>query len=394
MRNVLKRLIDILDGVPAARPDRRKGQSLVEMTFITPLLLIMFVGLVEIGWFAQNYLNLVEAAKVGARRGPFLNGQYSPQQWFEIASLPPIPELGFTLQPGDPGYSTNPRITYRGMTNGAPNCEDIDPEEFGFFNTITCTVLDTMDPLQIRTTNGKDDIVVSGFSVQRVHVGSGAAYEIQPTSAPFNSTTAYPTGYQEIVVGRWPSTANECYLWGERDPFDWITNGRLDWANVPNPLDPSVMVRINYELGIWDSISGSYVGWLDYPPSDRPEKTVGFMWTGQRQMRDANDQPIDCWGSNWTMNDVQRLVNLPNFIPSGTPDEQDRKQYLPSQGIVIVEIFWEHEFLLKDFPLLQSEWSPVYHVMGGGDPNTTRDVVYAWAAFPVPSAEPRLAFKP
>ena len=388
MRKIMKRLIDILDGVPAARGDRRKGQSLVEMTFVTPLLLIMFVGLVEIGWFAQNYLNLVEAAKVGARRGPFLNGEYSPQSWNEAASLPPIAALGFTLNPGDTGYDSSDRVVYRGLSGGPQSCDNILPGEFGFFNTIACTVVDTMDPLRLNLTNRKDDVVVSGFSVQAVKIGSRPTDDIDPDD--YSSATAYDPGSQVVVVGRWPSTANECYLWGERDPFDWIEDDTMNWEYVPNPMDPTVDLRINYELGVWDVVNSTYVGWQDAGT----EKMVGFAWTGQRQMEDATDARIDCWGSEWTMEEVQALVNLPNFIPSGSSDEEERKSYFPSQGIVIVEIFWEHNFLLDSFPLLSSTWSPVYQVMGGDDPNSTADVVYAWAAFPAPSAEPRLVFKP
>jgi hypothetical protein len=394
MRKFLKRVIDILDGVPAAKPDRSRGQSLVEMTVITPLLLIMFVGMVEIGWFAQNYLNLVEAAKVGARRAPFLNGVYSPQQWNEAASLPPIAGLGFTLTPADPGYKDDPRVTYRGMAGiGPQTCESILPDEFGFFNTIACTVADAMDPLRLKLGNGKDDIVVSGFSIQRMRVGAGSGqFDINPAS--HGSTTSYEDGSQVVVVGRWPSRANECYLWGERDPFDWITNDTLDWDEVNNPAGPQYpLIRINYELGVWDELagtSGDYIGWLD----GGDEKVVGFVWTGQRQIEDANRNRIDCWGSQWTMERVQQLVNLPRFIPEGSLDEEGRKQYFPSLGLAIVEIYWEHTLLLESFPLLSSRWSPIYHAMGGDDPLSTADVVFAWAAFPAPAAEPRLIFNP
>jgi hypothetical protein len=388
MWKFLRRIIDILDGVPAARPDRSRGQSLVEMTVITPLLLIMFIGLVEIGWFAQNYLNLVEAAKVGARRAPFLNGVYSPQQWNEAASQPPIPELGFALAPFDEDYNDDPRIIYRGMASGGQKCETIEADEFGFFNTIACTVVDAMDPLRLKLGNRKDDVVVSGFSIQRVKIGTGTSDDIQPAS--HGSTTSYEDGSQVVVVGRWPATANECYLWGERDPFDWITNGDVNWDDVPNPLDPSLTIRINYELGVWDETAGDYIGWLDAGN----EKVVGFSWTGQRQIEDANRNRIDCWGSQWTMERVQELVNLPRFIPEGSLDEEARKQYFPSLGLAIVEIYWEHTLLLESFPLLSSRWSPVYQAMGGDDPLSTADVVFAWAAFPAPAAEPRLAFKP
>jgi hypothetical protein len=305
--------------------------------------------------------------------------------------------LGFTLTPFDPGYNDDPRITHRGMVGGGQTCEGMDADQFGFFNTIACTVVDSMDPLRLRLGNRKDDIVVSGFSLQRVKIKADGSGDINPASPALAGTTPYDDGSQVVVVGRWPSTANECYLWGERDPFDWITNGKVDWDNVPNPQNTPgntyPPIRINYELGVWDELAGptgDYIGWLDAGV----EKVVGFSWTGQRQIEDAARNRIDCWGSQWTMERVQQLVNLPRFIPEGSLNEEDRKQYFPSLGLAIVEIYWEHTLLLESFPLLSARWSPVYQAMGGDDPLSTADVVFAWAAFPAPAAEPRLVFKP
>ncbi|MBK9123281.1 MAG: pilus assembly protein [Chloroflexi bacterium] len=388
MRVLLKRIVEILDGTPAAQPpDRRKGQSLVEMVFITPILLIMFIGLIEIGWFAQNYLNLVEAAKVGARRGPFLAGEFSPQEWPNASSLPPTAAFGFTLNPGDAGYDDDPRIIYRGMVGGTQTCDNILPGEFGFFNTIACAVVDSMDPLRLRLGNSKDDVVISAFSVQYVKVGSNPSDDIDPDD--HGSTTPYANGNQVVVVGRWPSNANECVEWGERDPFDWIENGSVDWEYWTDPFGGPDL-RINYEIAVWNDTISDYVGWLD----SGTERAVGWSWTGQRQIEDVNRARIDCWGSQFTLDRVQDLLNLPTFIPPGSTDEQERKSYFPSLGLVIVEVYWEHSLLLENFPLLSAQWSPVYQVMGGDDPTSTADVIYAWAAFPVPSAEPRLAFKP
>jgi hypothetical protein len=60
-----------------------EGQSLVEMALVMPLLLLMFVGLIEIGFALRNYLVLVNANREGARfaaRG----------RWFEEDSVPEI----------------------------------------------------------------------------------------------------------------------------------------------------------------------------------------------------------------------------------------------------------------------------------------------------------------
>jgi Flp pilus assembly protein TadG len=58
-----------------------QGQSLVELTITLPILLLMFVGLVEIGYVLRNYLVVVNATREGTRfaaRG----------QWFDNADEP------------------------------------------------------------------------------------------------------------------------------------------------------------------------------------------------------------------------------------------------------------------------------------------------------------------
>ena len=44
-----------------------RGQSLVEMTLITPLLLLMFLGVIEVGWALRGYLVLVNADREATR---------------------------------------------------------------------------------------------------------------------------------------------------------------------------------------------------------------------------------------------------------------------------------------------------------------------------------------
>ncbi len=61
-----------------------------------------------------------------------------------------------------------------------------------------------------------------------------------------------------------------------------------------------------------------------------------------------------------------------------------RKSYLPSQGLILVEMYWEHEMLLK-IPIL----SPVFTAVGNEDGKMVIDV---WAAFPLSSTEPYIIF--
>lgn len=56
--------------------DRVSGQSLVEMAVIAPLLLLMFIGVFEVGWALRGYLVLLNASREGARfaaRGRYLD---------------------------------------------------------------------------------------------------------------------------------------------------------------------------------------------------------------------------------------------------------------------------------------------------------------------------------
>ena len=48
---------------------RRQGQSFVEMAVILPLILLVFFGMVEVGFAAHSYLIVTNASREGARFG-------------------------------------------------------------------------------------------------------------------------------------------------------------------------------------------------------------------------------------------------------------------------------------------------------------------------------------
>jgi hypothetical protein len=57
-------------------PTGAKGQSLVEMAIITPLLLLLFIGVLEVGWAIRGYIVLVNADREATRfaaRGQYLD---------------------------------------------------------------------------------------------------------------------------------------------------------------------------------------------------------------------------------------------------------------------------------------------------------------------------------
>lgn len=426
MRKLAKKLLEILDGTPAVYGRQQRGQSMIELAFITPLLIIMVVGIVEIGWYAQNYLNLIEAAKVGARRGPFLNAENAPQEWpFSVTNNNGPSVAPFVIDPTLPTINSVLADTIRQKPEEYPehflryayrDCE-ADIQFFGFFNIIACTVLNALEPLELKIgqrcyyyalnrevdldlVQCMDDIVVSVFALQRVNNGATADADINLNSPPNGAThngPAYPPGHQVIVVGRYPSDANECATnvgvnLDGRDPFDYITNGTTDVWLAPNPIPNQPDVPILLEL--WRNYS------VDEPANRIPfidnrvaETQRGFAWTGQNVVR--NTQGLKCHGSEWGIADVERLMNLPNFIERNT---QAELQWLPSQAVVLVEVFWQHELLL--FPATTTTagrrtrgaaFSSIYGIFSA-DPRN--EIIRTWAFFPVPSARPNIQFQP
>jgi|FLYN01.1.fsa_nt_gi hypothetical protein len=331
MRKLIQNILHILDGTPAVYGKRSSGQSLVELALITPILIVLIMGLVEVGYFANNYLILLETSRVGARRGTTLSGNLGPMEWNYAASV------HYNIQQPPVGETAPYNYRNCGVVGAYP----------GFYNFLTCIMEQSMAPLTLNFCDPpdlnvcKDDIVISLFAVQAIDRNV-----VTLTSPPPNATP----GVNMVVVGRWPHNANECSYNAAggvaaqepRDPFDFSTNQDDD------ELDDHA--------------------WYD----TTPEKQRGFVYLAQHRLWDNPN----CFGSEWTVAEVEQLMNLPNFTLSGT-----QRQQLPSQGLVLVEIFWEHDLLLEN-PV----FNPVFRVLGD------RTIISVWAAFPVPAAEPRIRF--
>lgn len=46
-----------------------RGQNLVEITLLLPILLVVFFGMIEVGWWVHRYITVATAAREGARYG-------------------------------------------------------------------------------------------------------------------------------------------------------------------------------------------------------------------------------------------------------------------------------------------------------------------------------------
>lgn len=391
MYKLVKTILHILDGTPAVYGKRQSGQSVVELALITPILIIMLAGLTEIGWFANNYLNLLDVTRAGARRATTFTDQLDPLQWDNTASL--IPNAWIASPYEMPENTTNgmdtDRLRSRNYDVSTGLCTETVTNFFdaiGFYDSVICIMLRSMPPLVMDQTNEVDDIVISAFGLARVNPADNDPNDpggSDPAWLGANRPIAADIP-QMVVVSRYPPNANECDVTlnssgtatlsplEPRDPFDFNENNKIDVTSLITGIDPSLQVINEY-----DEVFGD-VGYPGYDATGttvaNAEKHVGFSWFGQHVIPGTQ-----CIGSEWTMNEIERLMNLPNFSldsPYGAGD-QSRREMLPNQGVVIVEMFWQHKLLLN---------LPFFTALG------ELPVISVWAAFPLPTVEPYIVF--
>jgi hypothetical protein len=395
MRSVFKKIIEILDGTPAVygKQKRWRGQSVVELTLVSPLLIVLLMGLAEIGWFANNFLILLEVTRVGARMGTVQTGDTSPLEWNNQASREP--HTGWNDFP--PDINGRPPEHYR-------NCNEVrDPnnrEVRGFYNLISCVMTQQMDPLVFDATNKKDDIVISAFSLMAVDplaVRNNAQIFQNIGTSPYNLVKRSAVGGlndlpQVLVVGRYPTNANECTAGivngnvvqqeSERDPFDYFWDSQRDYQ-LPLGGDPNNPDDYRWaELEGYDALTAPpYRLSGVVQPAPALERQRGWVQTGNHfitETVDAATGRVACIGSEWSITEIQDLMNGMAF--SLRTDQKDQRARLPTQGLVMVELFWQHELLLKN-PV----FNPVWTILGD------RTTLSVWAAFPLPSTEPRIS---
>jgi len=458
---------------------------MLELALITPLLAILVAGAVEVGWYTNHWLTLLEVTRVGARSATFLTDELSPIEWNNDASV--VPAIQVELM----------NVSGTTSINRATNARDCESYAgYGFYTYISCLTQSSLEPLSLnldvvdpidadseaveeneskfaidpanqqcikdypeprdaaqqaafdacydpaldrdlllssnRDVKSHDDVVISVFVIQNVNnarytslYGNGtpryvdytpAQNEIDPESDIYKvtydlnnsgggggaSSREYPPGRQNIVVGRYPSNANECTQKGtnvdndqmmtaadlgfEIDPFDY-----LDMDN--GLVTKRTYAGEEYTLELTDIDGGSLA-------DNTPEYQRGFATTGQHRVDDPN---VFCYGSEFTIAEVERLINMPGFISPdlyNAPDSatnpvgyaawvsdvyasQDERAFFEPQGMTLVEVFWEHDMLLN-FGFFR----PLKEAYGDGD-----IVIALWSAFPLPSAAPNILYQ-
>lgn len=502
MKRFLRTILRILDGSPStsiATRNRQRGQSMLELALITPLLAILIAGAVEVGWYTNHWLTLLEVTRVGARFGTSLTDALSPQEWNDDASVFPAIQLEF-MEGDDTDESYTRAVNARFCETGG---------NFGFYSAISCLtersldplnlVIDSIDPLDASADESgetdpasHDDIVVSVFSIQPVNNAEEFGVEDnnegitngRPTYRELDtarleiradvSTTSelykvtydlnglgggpkaayrnYPPGLQNIVVGRYPATANECTHKGTYKAKELDGLGNIIYPNDLTLLD---VTDPGFETDPFDYLSSDNGTVTGRKYGDGPEDSDysddytfefagadtgiefqrGYSFTGQHRI---DDPDVFCYGSEFSIADVEMLVNMPGFIQpdifhppynpynyalnsgeyqdwldsdeyqawhnSDDPDKyfgwlqtpegeqwvddevyssQDERAFFAPQGMTLVEVFWEHRFLLN-FPLFR----PLQQAYGDGD-----IVIALWSAFPLPSSAPNIIYQ-
>ncbi len=280
MRAILRKILAILDGTPTGR----RGQSLVELTLTLPILMVMILGLTEIGWYANNYLTLLdvvrEAGRFGATRDPlsWVDGEelkYHRMDCEEEIAL--FDKRDFDNKTTWPG----PDLSAWGYSAG-------DERPIGFYDGVACSVIRNMPPLEFD--DSVDDIVVSVF--QYIVLNRG-----------------WPDA-QVRIVGRLPARANECENDDAYDPFDWNHDGSGSGIDEDGARFDAT----------WDNIRG-------------------YVFRGNHQM--DYGAGMACLGSEFSTAEVEAMLDF-----NDDPDRARKIDEIANFGLVLVEMYWQHHQLL------------------------------------------------
>ena len=206
-------------------------------------------------------------------------------------------------------------------------------------------------------------------------------------------------GWIPVVVGRYPANANECNLLVDSTPTNFSDNTRQDIERDPFDYYNDDMLTFvgpsgnQIPIEVYEETPGGFVhfGYDNNRELQRGFSVYGNHMVETQTITDSSgvEQEIDvfCFGSNWSIYDIQEQIAVPGFEYNASDDTtpvglDDTGRYLPNQGLVLVEIYWQHRLLLN-LPV----FSPVMQALG--DDQTT---LYVWSVFPVPTAEPNIVY--
>lgn len=342
MRARCHRMLAILDGAPAGA----RGQSLVELTLTVPILLVMLMGLVEVGWFANNYMVLLDNVREAGRRGaildPVVNWLPHQEKRYDAMDCETQNEYFNSLE-GESNSAFNPDGSLKLPADwndlSAYGYSDGTEYSGGYYDNVACLILSNMAPLEFDSTT--DDIIISVFSYAVIDPNDSRDKEVR-------------------IIGRFPPDTNECS--GEPDPFDWRSGNSLDdAAGILDGPDGDADDHGEFKTGT-DGTEYYDVG---------SDDVRGFVMRGNHVTGD-DGEGLPCLGSDYTTAEVQDMLNFTNITD---PAERAGKiDNMRKFGMVLVEMNWKHHqlFGMPWFNLGPLDDGPYIHV---------------WTFFPVSGAE-------
>jgi hypothetical protein len=418
MRNMMRTAVKVLDG----QPTRVRGQSLVELTFTFPLLVMLILGIAEIGLLANNMLTLMDVAREAARRSVSLDPRtWTPGDSRLAERLDCDTEVNrFALTFGGvPSDFRNEAGEWRAQnlsTLADPYRTGGESGEYGFFDAVACYALSILDPLVFDdTATGKDDVVVSVVSYATMNyvtdpgdpnIGPYGLHQSITGEAVINSPA---TPFHVTVTGRWPlenrfcNTNTDAALNDSRDPFDYLRTENLravlTYIPRPNPLPGQsafILKRIpqddtgslplvtdnqpNQQNELYetdpDGTPLQYKSVLNGASTASSQGVRGFTFAGK-----ARNEAGGCYGSRFTVDNIEDALNRQ---VSGQASIRNLLQGRSGNGaLVIVELHWQyHPFfagrIFADFRAIFDR-----SITPADDP-----MLYVYSMFNVSAAEP------
>lgn len=155
---------------------RKEGQSMVEMAFILPLLLILFFGIIDIGYFLYGYATVYRAARRGADVAALFppyesrlgSGPYDTDDMCVQHVVNTVQKGSVLIQLQDVAEDRGKfSITYLESPTGSPLSEERD-----IGDTVSVAITYTVEPLTpvmgLLPGIGNDGIVVHASSMRTI----------------------------------------------------------------------------------------------------------------------------------------------------------------------------------------------------------------------------------
>jgi hypothetical protein len=392
MRHRIQGILKVLDG----QPTRFKGQGLVELALTTPILILLILGVTEIGFLANNMLTLMDTVREASRRAVTLDPRsWTPgaARWGERMDCDPYSNE-FALTLGSPaaanrdeqtewrGYNRLPGYVKTGTTtvveNGVTKILEIgDKPSYEFFDAVACYAISILSPLEFNDDEvmGQDDIVVSVVSYATMDYSPTGPYGTGNPLAAANGpaiasarqalvTSDPKNAYEVTVTGRWPlenrfctSTVDGTGTFDDyRDPFDYNRTNNLNYiitkVGVTNsapvyrapPLYALPYVSNNLADPLQNELyetdaTGAVLPYKSILNMSQSQQVRGYVFTGKQRMANG------CWGSRFTVKAVEDLLN--QSVSASNQTQGDLRGKTTNGALVIVEMHWQyHPFFL------------------------------------------------